>query len=73
MNGSAAVMAVVLFIFFILGIGVGILTVLALSAHRADKASRWHRGTSDGNWPYADEGDPDESDESPWWQARDGE
>jgi F0F1-type ATP synthase assembly protein I len=34
---SAAVVAIVLFVFFLIGLGAGVLLVIALSARRADK------------------------------------
>ncbi len=40
MSSTADVLAIVLFVFFAVGVAVGIVTVIALSARRADKADR---------------------------------
>ncbi|HEX2821516.1 MAG TPA: hypothetical protein VHO07_15295 [Streptosporangiaceae bacterium] len=68
MSATADVMAVLL-AFFGVGVAVGIVVVVALSAHRGDKADRWSRRgrTPDGGSGYY--GD-DEPDEPPWWQTR---
>jgi MFS superfamily sulfate permease-like transporter len=74
---AAAVMAVVLFLFFLVGVAVGVLVVIALSARRAHKAVPQVRPVtpSPGTWPYLSEPDPDEGgpDEPPWWRARSGD
>ena len=71
---GAAVMAIVLFVFFLVGVGVGVVAVVALSARRADREDRRNRslGMPPGEWPYLNELDPDddEPDEPPWWQTR---
>src|ERR1019366_2025433 len=43
MSSTAGVLAVVLFVFFVVGVAVGIVVVIALSARRADNAERWNR------------------------------
>ena len=67
---AAAVMAVVLLLFFLLGVAVGVLVVIALSARRAHHAVRQTRPVT-GAWhlpgPDTEQGGPDEP---PWWQAR---
>lgn len=69
---AAAVMAVVLFIFFLVGFAIGIIVVVALSARRADKAARRIQPVTPppGMWPYLPERDLDDEgpDEPPWWQ-----
>ena len=74
MSNAAAVMAIVMFVFFLAGVGVGIIVVIALSARRADKADRWNRRarTPRGESAYLAEAeaDDDEPNEPPWWQAR---
>jgi hypothetical protein len=74
---AAAVMAIVLFLFFLVGVATGIVVVIALSARRAHKAYRRDQlpGPARARWPYLNELDPDddESDEPPWWQARGGD
>ena len=70
MSGTADVMAIVLFVFFAVGVAVGVVVVIALSARRADQADRWSRrqGTPAVGSGYSD---GDESDhDSPWWQTR---
>ena len=71
---SADVMAIVLFLFFLVGVAVGVLAVIALSARRAHKAVPPDRPVSPppARWPYPPGSDPDEdeSDEPPWWRAR---
>jgi len=63
-------MAIVLFVFFAVGVAVGIVTVIALSARRADKADRRPRQRPA---PAADPGyfDDEPAEEPPWWQSRD--
>jgi hypothetical protein len=74
MSGGAVVMAVVLFIFFAIGITVGFVVVIALSARRADRAERQNRRTPPprGRWPYLPETGPhdEEPDEPGWWHDR---
>ena len=63
-------MAVVLFLFFTVGVAVGVVVVIALSARRADQVDRWSRrqGTPAAPSGYSDDDEPD--DDSPWWQTR---
>jgi hypothetical protein len=69
MSVTADVMAVVLFLFFAVGVAVGVVVVIALSARRADKAGRWSRpGTPAARSGYSDDDEPD--DQPPWWQTR---
>ena len=71
MSPTADVMAIVLFVFFAVGVAVGIVTVIALSARRADKTDRWRRPSAA---PAADAGyfdDDEPGEEPPWWQSRD--
>ena len=75
---AAAVMAIILFLFFLVGIAVGVLVVIAVSARRAHKAVPQIRPVAPpppGTWPYLPEHDPDEGgpDEPPWWHARGGD
>ena len=73
---TAAVMAIVLFLFFLVGTAVGVLVVIAVSARRAHKAVPQVQPVAPppGTWPYVPGHDPDEggSDEPPWWHARGG-
>jgi len=73
---AAAVMAIVLFLFFLVGVAVGVILVAAWSARRAHKAAPrpGPAAPPPGQWPYVPETDPDERgpDEPPWWQARVG-
>jgi MFS superfamily sulfate permease-like transporter len=69
MSVTADVMAVVLFLFFAVGVAVGVVVVIALSARRADQADRWSRqGTPTARSGYSD--DDEQDDEPPWWQTR---
>ena len=71
---AAAIIAVVLFLFFLTGVATGIVVVIAMSARRAHKADRPDLLTRSprAGWPYLNEPDPndDEPDESPGWQER---
>ena len=71
---AAAVIAIVLFLFFLVGVVVGVLVVIALSARRAHKAAPQARPSA-GTWPDLSEPDPGEGgpDEPPWWRARGGD
>jgi hypothetical protein len=72
MSVTADVMAVVLFLFFAVGVAVGVVVVIALSARRADQADRWsrHQGTPAARSGYSDD-EPDGPDgQPPWWQTR---
>ncbi len=76
MSATAAVMAVLL-VFFGVGVAVGIVVVIALSAHRADNADRLNRRgrMPDGGSGYygndePDDGPDDGPEEPPWWQTR---
>ena len=70
MSATADVMAVVLFVFFAVGVAVGVVVVIALSARRVDRADRWNRrpGTPVARSGYSDDDEP--GDDSPWWQTR---
>ena len=74
---AAAVMAVVLLLFFLVGVAVGVLVVIALSARRAHKAVPEVRPVAPppGTWPDPPGSDSQEGgpDEPPWWHARDGD
>ncbi|MGH3288191.1 MAG: hypothetical protein ACRDPD_26500 [Streptosporangiaceae bacterium] len=71
---AAAVMAVVFFLFFLVGVAVGVLVVIAVSARRAHKAVP-QVAPSPKTWPYHPGPGPDEGgpDEPPWWRARGGD
>jgi MFS superfamily sulfate permease-like transporter len=71
---AAAVMAVVLFLFFLVGVAVGVLVVIAVSARRAHKAAPAVAPRPQ-TWPYRSGSAPDEGepDEPPWWQTRSGD
>ena len=68
---AADVMAMVLFLFFLVGVVVGVLVVVAVSARRAHKAGS-PVAPSPSAWPYLPGHDPDEreSNEPPWWHVR---
>jgi hypothetical protein len=70
---AAAVMAIVLLLFFLAGVTVGVLTVVAMSARRAHKAVRAVEPPPR-TWPYISGREPDDNgpDEPPWWHARSG-
>jgi len=75
---AAVVIAIVLFVFFVLGVTVGIIVVAALSARRAHRAARriGLAARPPGGWPYLPETDPDDDDgpdEPAWRQARGGD
>jgi hypothetical protein len=74
MSGAAVVMAIVLFIFFAVGITVGFILVIAVSARRADRAERQNRRTPPprGRWPHLPETGPhdEEPHEPGWWHDR---
>jgi hypothetical protein len=72
MSGTAGAFAVVLLVFFLIGAGVGVVVVIAMSARRVDTADRWHRGADLPEAAYQDE-DETEPDEPEWWQSRDGQ
>lgn len=57
MSAAADVMAVIMFVFFLVGVMVGIVVVVALSACRADKAYRQNRraALARRTWPYRDQ------------------
>jgi hypothetical protein len=72
---AAAVMAIVLFLFFLVGVAVGVLVVIAVSARRAHKTVPQDRPVAPPppkTWPYRPGPGPDEGgpDEPPWWRAR---
>jgi hypothetical protein len=74
---GAAVIAIVLFVFFALGVTVGIIVVAALSARRAHRTARriGPGAPLPGRWPYLPETDPDDDgpDGPAWRQARGGD
>jgi MFS superfamily sulfate permease-like transporter len=74
---AAAVIAIVLFLFFLVGVAVGVLVVIAVSARRAHKAVPQVRPVAPppGTWPDLPEPDPDEGgpDEPSWWHTRDSD
>lgn len=76
MSGAAAVVAVVLSVFFLVGVAVGIVMVIAVSSRRADKAVRPDRApvASRRTWPYLDEASPDDDEpgEPASWPTRGG-
>jgi hypothetical protein len=70
---TADVMAVVLFLFFAVGVAVGVVVVIALSARRADQVDRWSRrqGPPAARSGYSGDDEPDEPDDQPpWWPTR---
>ena len=69
---AADVMAIVLFLFFLVGVAVGVLVVVAVSARRAHKAGP-PVALPPSSWPYRPRHDPDEreANEPPWWHVRD--
>ena len=75
MSAAADVMAGVMFAFFLVGVAVGVVVVIALSARRADKAARQSPPAEPPRrtWPYRPETDDHGPDEPPWWQARGGD
>ena len=75
---AAAVMAIVLFLFFLVGVAVGVLVVIAVSARKAHKAVPQIRPVApppSDRWPYRSGYDPDEDgpDEPPWWRTCSGD
>jgi hypothetical protein len=74
---TAAVMTILLFLFFAVGVAVGVLGVIAVSARRAHKAVPQVPPVArpPDTWPYPPGRDPDEGgpDEPPWWHARGGD
>jgi MFS superfamily sulfate permease-like transporter len=74
---SAAVLAIVFLLFLLVGVAVGVLIVIAMSARRAHKAVPQTRPVAPPppTWPYRPGHDSDEGrpDEPPWWQVRDGD
>ena len=79
MSGAADVMAAVLLAFFLAGIAVGVVLVIAWSVRRASRegwegrVDRGIRPAPEDEWPYRSPADPDgdEPHQPPWWQARD--
>ncbi len=70
--------AVITEIFFIIGITVGVIIVIAMSALRRDKRDGpgdWPGGGPDGpgRRPSGLDWDGTRAGQNPWWQARDGE
>ena len=75
---AAAVMAIVLFLFFLVGVAVGVLVVIAVSARKAHKEVPQIRPVAPPpahRWPYRSGYDPDEDgpDEPPWWRTCSGD
>jgi len=68
---AADVMAIILFAFFLVGVAVGVIVVIASSARRAHKAARRIGPATPplSRRPYVPEID-DGPDEPPWWQTR---
>jgi hypothetical protein len=71
---AAAVMAIVLLLFFLVGVAVGVLVVIALSARRTHKAHARPVAPPPETWPFRSGPGPGEGgpDGSPWWHARGG-
>jgi hypothetical protein len=70
---AADVMAIVLFLFFLVGVAVGVLVVVAVSGRRAHKAGPPLPPVAPppSTWPYWPGHDPDERESSePGWHAR---
>jgi hypothetical protein len=74
---AAAVMAIVLLLFFLVGVAVGVLVVIAWSARRAHQAVPQDRPVAPppGTWPYPPGPDLEEDrpDEPSWWHTRGGD
>jgi hypothetical protein len=72
---AADVMAIVLFLFFLVGVAVGVLVVFAMSARRAHKAGPPLPPVAPrpSAWPSRLGHDPDdrEPNEPSWWHVRD--
>jgi hypothetical protein len=67
---AADVMAIVLFLFFLVGVAVGFLVVVAVSARRAHKAGP-PVAPLPSTWPYRPGHDPDERESNePGWHIR---
>lgn len=69
MSDGDAMIAIVLLVFFLIGVAVGIMTLIAWSVRRDDR--RYRRPDPLDEWPQ-DDPDPDdeEPDDRPWWHAR---
>jgi hypothetical protein len=70
---DAAVTGIVLLVFFVAGIAVGIVIIIAMSARRTGKANDPDRPETPEEAPLDTEEhgpDDDEPDKPPWWQAR---
>ena len=70
---GAAVFAIVMFLFFLVGVAVGVVLVASLSARRAEKVKVPRRIDPPLKaWPLDPETGPDddEPDEPPWWRSR---
>jgi hypothetical protein len=72
---EAAVLAIVFFLFFLVGVAVGVVVVIAVSGRRAHKAQVRPVAPPPESWPYLSGPGPDEggSDGPPWWHARSGD
>jgi hypothetical protein len=77
MSAAADVMAAIMFAFFLVGVTVGIVVVIALAARRADKAARQrHWATaSPRTWPHRNDAGADDEgpDEAGWRPSRGGD
>ena len=69
---AAAVIAIVLFLFFLVGVAVGVLAVIAVSARRSHQAQARPVAPPQETWPYLSGPGPDE-DGPPRWHARSGD
>lgn len=70
---AADVMAIVLFLFFLVGVAVGVLVVVAMSARRAHKAGSPLPPVAvpPATWPHRPGHDPDERESNePGWHIR---
>jgi hypothetical protein len=72
MSAAAGVIAIVLTLFFVTGIAVGIVVVIAVSARRADAAYR-RDNTAGQSFPLPPlDPDDDDPDQPPWWPGSRG-
>jgi hypothetical protein len=65
MGAAVDVMAAVLLAFFLAGIAVGVVVVIALSVHRQGRADRRGGPASRDQWPYLPPTGPDDDDPDP--------
>jgi hypothetical protein len=72
MSDADAVIAIVLLVFFLTGVAVGVIALIAWSVRRGD-GRRYRRSRPLGDWPSGDpDPDDEEPDDPPWWHARGG-